>query len=113
MSLTIPYIHGLSQSICRVLSSLDIKVTFHPLQTLRQELVHLKNPIPERQRKGVVAYSVPCNECSRAYIGQTSRSLDHRIAEHRQALRSGNVAASALAEHVFTAGHKVDLSGQQ
>ena len=38
-----------------------------------------------------VVYSVPCNECSRAYIGQTGRSLDHRIAEHQQALRDGDV----------------------
>ena len=108
-SVSIPYIHGLSQSIRRVLSSLAIKVTFRPLRTLRQELVHPKDPIPEWQRKGVV-YSVPCNECSRAYIGQTGRSLDHRIAEHRRALRNGDVAASAPAEHVFTAGHKMDLS---
>ena len=57
-----------------------------------------------------MVYSVPCNECSRAYIGQTGRSLDHRIAEHQRALRNGDVVASALAEHVFTAGHKVDLS---
>ena len=39
-AVTLPYIHGLSQSIRRVLSSLAIKVTFHPLRTLRQELVH-------------------------------------------------------------------------
>ena len=109
VSVTIPYIHGLSQSIRRVLSSLAIKVTFRPLRTLRQELVHPKDPIPEWQRKGVV-YSVPCNECSRAYIGQTGRSLDHHIAEHRRALRNGDVTALALAEHVFTAGHKMDLS---
>ena len=31
--MTIPYIHGLCQSIHRVLSSLAIKVTFRPLQT--------------------------------------------------------------------------------
>ena len=45
-----------------------------------------------------VVYSVPY------------RLLDHRIAEHWQALRNGDVAASALAEHVFRAGHKMDLS---
>ena len=44
------------------------------------------------------------------YIGQTGRSLDHRIADHRRALRNGDVVASALAGHVFTAGHKMDLS---
>ena len=42
---------------------------------------------------------------SRAYIGQTGRSLDHHIAEHWWAFGNGDVAASALAEHVFTAGH--------
>ena len=90
VSVTISYIHGLSQLIRRVLSSLAIKVTFCPLQILRQEL---KDPIAEWQRKGVV-YSVPYNECSHTYIGQTGRSLDHRIAEHWRALRNGDVAAS-------------------
>ena len=110
--MTIPYVNGLSKSNRRVLSSLAIKVTFHPLQTLRQELVHPKDPIQEWQRKGVV-YSVPCNECSRAYTGQTGRSLDHRIAEHRWALRNGDVAALALAEHVFSAGTKWIYPRQQ
>ena len=57
-SVTIPYIHGLSQSIRRVLSSLAIKVTFWPFRTLKQELVHPKDPVPEKQRKGV-DYSTP------------------------------------------------------
>ena len=37
VSVTIPYIHGLSQSICRVLSSLAIKVTFLPPTPLNPE----------------------------------------------------------------------------
>ena len=65
-SVTIPYIHGLSKSIRRVLSPLAIKVTFQRFQTLQQELVHLKDPVPEKQRKGVV-YSIPCGECPPTY----------------------------------------------
>ena len=57
-SVTIPYIHGLSQSIRRVLIHLDIKVTLRPSWTLRKELVHPKDPVPEWQRKGVV-YTIP------------------------------------------------------
>ena len=38
------------------------------------------------------------------------RSLKHRLKEHRRALRNGDMAASALAEHALTAGHGVDLS---
>ena len=44
------------------------------------------------------------------YIGQTGRSLDHRIREHRRPLKNGDVGSSALAEHVFSANHQVDLS---
>ena len=43
------------------------------------------------------------------YIGQTGRSLKHWLKEHRRALRNGDMAASALAEHTLTAGHGVDV----
>ena len=108
-SLTLPYLGGLSESLRRVLSPLAIQVTFRPFRTLRQELVHPKDPVPINRRKGVV-YSIPCAECSRAYIRQTGRSLDHRLQEHCRALKNGDVAASAIAEHVFSCNHKVDLS---
>ena len=91
-SVTIPYIHGLSQSISRVLSHLDIRVTFRPFRTLRQELVHPKDPVPELQIKGVV-YTIPCDQCPRCYVGQTGRSLEQRLGEHHRALRKGYICA--------------------
>ena len=57
-SVTPPYISGLSESIRRVLALLAIQVTFRPFRTLRQELVHPKDPVPANHRKGVV-YSIP------------------------------------------------------
>ena len=71
-SVTIPYIHGLSQSIRRVLRHLDIRVTFRPFRTLRQELVHPKTLVSEFRKKGVV-YSIPCDQCLKRYIGQTGQ----------------------------------------
>ena len=44
------------------------------------------------------------------YIGQTGRSLDHRLREHRLTLKNEDLGSSALAEHVFSANHRVDLS---
>ena len=44
------------------------------------------------------------------YIGQTGRCLKQWLKEHRRALKNGDVAASALAEHALTAGHGIDLS---
>ena len=108
-SLTLPYLGGLSEALRRVLSPLAIQVTFRPYRTLRQELVHPKDLVPINCRKGVV-YSIPCAECPHAYIGQTGRSLDHRLQEHCRALKNGDVAASAIAEQVFSCNHKVDLS---
>ena len=106
-SVTLPYISGLSESIRRVLAPLAIQVTFRPHRTLRQELVHPKDPVPANRRKGVV-YSIPCAECPRTYIGQTGRSLDYCLREHRRALKNGDVGSSALAEHVFSANHEAD-----
>ena len=108
-TLTLPYISHLSEAIRRVLTPLDIQVVFRPLMTLRQLLVHPKDRVPMDERKGVV-YSIPCTECPKVYIGQTGRSLKHRLKEHRRALKNGDMAASALAEHALTAGHGVDLS---
>ena len=61
------------------------------------------------RRKGVV-YSIPCTVYPKVYIGQMGRSLKHRLKEHQRALRNGDVATSALAEHALVAGHSIDLS---
>ena len=108
-TLTLPYIAGLSEAVRRILAPLEIKVVFCPQSTLCSLLVHPKDPVPMDQRKGVV-YSVPCDGCSKVYIGQTGRSLKHRLAEHRRALKNGDVAVSALAEHTLATGHLVDLT---
>ena len=80
---------------------------FGPHHTLRQTLVHLKDPTPLRQRTGVV-YRIPCSSCEKVYIGQTGRTLDHCLKEHRRALISGNVQQSAVAEHATNAMHDID-----
>ena len=88
---------------------LAIEVTFHPFRILRQELEHLKNPVLENRKKALV-YSIPCAECPCTYVCQTVEPLDHRLREHCRALKNGDLAASALAEHVFSCNHRVNLS---
>ena len=79
---------GCPQSIHRVLSHLDIRAAFHPFWTLAQELVHPNNPVPELLRNGVV-YTILCDQCLRCYVGQSGRSLEQRLREHRRTLRKG------------------------
>ena len=87
-----PYLPA--QSACMhpqsaVLNPLAIKVTFWPFQTLKQKMVHLK---------------------TLGYYTAFPVAKDHRLAEHQRALKNGDVSASAISEHVFAAGHQVDLS---
>ena len=61
------------------------------------------------EQKGVI-YCVPCDGCPKKYIGQTGRTLKHQLVEHRHALKKGDAATSALAEHTLETGHPVGLS---
>ena len=40
----------------------------------QQTLMRLKIRIPEERKRGVV-YEVPCRECSKAYVGETKKTL--------------------------------------
>ena len=57
-----------------------------------------------------ISYSIPCNWCPEMYIEQTGRTLRHQLAEHRRAVKNGDVAASVLAEHTLDTGHPLDLN---
>ena len=103
---TLPYIRHLSETIRRILSPLGIRTCFRPHCTLRQTLVRVKDSRPPQQRPGVV-YRIPCGTCPKVYIGQTGRTLEHRLKEHKRALTSGNVSQSAVAEHAMDESHTI------
>ena len=92
----LPYINWLSKSIRKVLDPLAIQVACLPFRTLRLELVHPKDPVPANHRKRL-GYSIPCAACPCTYLGQTGRSSDHLIQEHRWALKNEDLGSSALA----------------
>ena len=56
---TLPYVQGQSEAICRILQKLNITTSFKPVTTLRQILSHPKDPIPTLNKTGVV-YRIPC-----------------------------------------------------
>ena len=62
----------------------------------------VKTPISRDQVKGVI-YRIPC-ECGQEYIGETSKSINERIAEHRRSVRRGN-KNNSIAVHVQTTDH--------
>ena len=53
-------------------------------------------------------YSTPCLDCSSKYIGETSRSLKHRILEHKYCIKSGNLN-NALFCHISSTNHNINF----
>ena len=84
--LHLPYVRGVSERIERKCRRLGIRTTFKSKGTLREALVKTKDPQPEWKKKGVV-YQVPCAECESVYIGETGRTLEKRISEHKGAVK--------------------------
>ena len=106
-TITLPYVRGTSEAIKRILSPVNIRVCFRPCVTLKSLLVHPKDTLP-LEKKANVVYCLPCQSCSEVYIGQTSRLLEARLGEHKADVRKGNVETSAVAEHIWSKGHRVD-----
>ena len=53
-------------------------------------------------------YSVKCGDCDTTYIGETMRTLDARMKEHKQHTIRGETSKSAVAEHALLLDHTID-----
>ena len=119
---TVPYVQGVSERIRRVMKKHGIETAFKPYQTLRNILVHPKDKLEDGKKCGIV-YQVPCLNCKKVYIGESGRTLNTRISEHRTEAekasagiktRSRSIAAaeeelkSAISEHVRDNNHIMD-----
>ena len=82
-------------SVCATLLE---SVIYKSHNNLRQTLMKVKSTRPE-DKKGVI-YEVPCAECNCVYVGETGRSLEVRLKEHRYAVKTK--------VHADTNNHKVD-----
>ena len=97
----IPYIKGISEPLERIFRKHGVAVYHKPVNTLRQQLVHPKDPTPKENKTGVI-YQIRCKTCNRLYIGETARTLKTRIQEHKK------TTSSAINEHQANTGHIID-----
>ena len=97
----LPFIKGVSEPLERIFKKHGIKTYHKPMNTLRQHLVHPKDPTQKEKKAGVI-YEVKCETCSRLYIGETARTLGKRLEEHKK------TTASAINEHCLETGHEMD-----
>ena len=104
--LVLPYLKNTSETIQRTCKQLGIKAVFKSQGTLRQTLTRVKTPRPEMKKKNVI-YEIPCKDCNMSYIGETGRSLQKRMTEHKAAVRRGD-QKNGVAVHVQKYDHRVD-----
>ncbi|XP_062714319.1 uncharacterized protein LOC134291055 [Aedes albopictus] len=107
---SIPYIPGLSEKVSKTLKQHEITASFKPCDKVKNTVfTKLKDAIPPMKQTNVV-YSIPCGACEeKEYIGQTSQTLDKRIAQHRNSIRT-KASATGLTQHAVENGHHFDFS---
>ena len=107
--LCLPYVRGISEKIehlCRSIRTVKIRVAFKPMTILQNILTDVKNKIPQEKKKAEV-YTIPCHNCNTNYVGETGRTLQKRIEEHKSAVRRGD-EKNGIAVHVKKTQHDIN-----
>ena len=125
MTVTLPYVRGVSEVLQRVFRRQGVSTTLKPHRTLRQQLVHPKDKRPPQETAGVV-YEIPCKDCDKVYVGETGRRFGVREKEHKKDVeqlegvkytrsqRKSSLAEqhqSALTDHAAQTNHTIDWDG--
>ena len=105
-TVTIPYVKGASETIARILQPYSIRVAHKPITTLRQLLTKVKDKDEPNRRQGEV-YKIKCCDCQATYIGETGRTLNVRLTEHKRATRNGDIN-NHIADHYLQTNHRID-----
>ena len=91
----------------RILHQYGIRVAHKPMNTLRRTISTPKDRIPATEKSNII-YKIPCNNCKKHYVGQTSRKLSTRLNEHRLALKRHD-PLSLMSIHQDQEGHEFNL----
>lgn len=102
----LPFIHGVTHKIAKILGRKNISTQFSAPGTIRQGMRSVKDNIDKHQLKGV--YKIDCS-CGKSHIGETGRSLQTRLKEHGADIKNERSRTFALAEHSLKTKHHVYL----
>ena len=99
--LVLPY-HENFKHLPHILKPLDVNVAFRNKNTIKNTIIR---NCPKNKIGGI--YQIPCKVCKKPYLGQTSKSLDVRIKQHKYSVRTAQ-ESNALFIHVRDFGHPID-----
>ena len=113
-TICIPHNKFVSDYIRPVITGNGFRLVHSASNSLRNHLVTNKPPrpatLPSSQSAGV--YRLPCSGCDRSYYGETGRSIDVRVGEHRSAMRKGDLK-NACFKHFAATNHSIDFDNCQ
>jgi len=81
------------------------KLAFSCYDQLNKFIKVHKDTLPSLSRANVV-YKINCLNCDASYVGQTKRTLNTRVAEHRNIRR--DTAVSVITDHRLQSNHEFD-----
>ena len=103
---SLPYVPGVSEAIRRILAPLNIRTVSRPSPIKWMLMKGAKDKIPPAKDPGVI-YAIGCTECNKVYIGETARTAEQRVKEHKAHLTHGRTEQSAIARHVVEENHGI------
>ncbi len=66
--------------------AININVAHKPTHKLRSYFTKHKDKTTTTETKNAI-YMIPCRDCPQRYIGQTSKKIESRITEHKNAIK--------------------------
>jgi len=97
-TVVIPYCEAIATLKFTISTICGVHIIFSFPDKITNYLIHNNNTVDERQG-GV--YSVPCSTCASSYYGETLKSLQFRIDQHKADVKRCNVS-NAIFIHITT-----------
>jgi len=105
---TIPYVSSISKKFMLYFKNISFcKLAFSCYNKLSKFIKVHKDVLPSSSRTNVV-YRIGCLDCEASYVGQTKRTLNTRVGEHRNHVRRNSTQNSVITDHRLNFRHEFD-----
>ena len=103
-----PYYPKLSEKLQKYSRKYNINLGLQATNMVKNYMPKVKHTSNKFNKNGV--YQLTCQDCSKYYIGQTSRTFEKRLNEHEAAIRLKHPEKSHFSKHILESGHTKNIS---
>jgi hypothetical protein len=96
------YIGKETNIITKIFKNTNLRIAYHTANTILKQLAPHDTTTDIYNSSGI--HKLTCQNCKKAYVGQTGRSFHARFLEHKRAFKN-NTAQSKFAQHASDHGH--------